>query len=561
VEGLSMGISVKYLLQVKELEGVSVLSENEGLDNEIKGVTIIEAPDIVKFINGGEVLLTGLYAFKDCSIAAFLEYLNELAGKEVSAIALKRGRNVDNADLKIKVLMEFSAEHKIPILDVPFDISFRNIMSLIMEHLFNEEVTRLKYFKTTHDNFEALVLQADSFDGAIKKIIDVLSKSIDNPVAVFDRHTACVAASDDAEKEFEIQNNARNFEPEIFSNYKYRRQKGKYVQYLIKVKLNFEEKLHLVITEKNQEFNVMDCIATESAINALQLEFAKQYAVLELEKKFQNDIMHNLLNGKIHSVEELRKNTSLLGVSFNGHFRVIVFGLEDSRKNSIDLQEQVKGTNILADAIVNSLKNVRVHNEIDRIVVIQEVREEQTQEEYRIEIRRAVVEIQSYIAKRKRNLKAKAGVGKVVEGIINLPESFKEANEASKFIDIAGDISEDGDSCVILFSDLGIFKLLAQLNEQEQLLEYIPEGLKKLLDYKRPQRDDLLITLKTYLDRNLNLSKTARDLYVHYKTASYRIEKIIKITGIDFDNANEVLAFRIGLVVYKMIEKHNKDYI
>ena len=92
-------------------------------------------------------------------------------------------------------------------------------------------------------------------------------------------------------------------------------------------------------------------------------------------------------------------------------------------------------------------------------------------------------------------------------------------------------------------------------------MEYIPEGLKKLLDYKRPQRDDLLITLKTYLDRNLNLSKTARDLYVHYKTASYRIEKIIKITGIDFDNANEVLAFRIGLVVYKMIEKHNKDYI
>ena len=39
-----------------------------------------------------------------------------------------------------------------------------------------------------------------------------------------------------------------------------------------------------------------------------------------------------------------------------------------------------------------------------------------------------------------------------------------------------------------------------------------------------------------------------------YKTAVYRIEKIEKITGIDFDNANEVLAVRIGLVVYKMIE-------
>ena len=89
----------------------------------------------------------------------------------------------------------------------------------------------------------------------------------------------------------------------------------------------------------------------------------------------------------------------------------------------------------------------------------------------------------------------------------------------------------------------------------------MPEGLQKLYNYKKPQREDLIVTLKTYLDRNQNLSKTAQDLYVHYKTAAYRIEKIAKITGIDFDNANEVLAVRIGLVVYKMIVNYNKDFI
>ncbi len=78
---------------------------------------------------------------------------------------------------------------------------------------------------------------------------------------------------------------------------------------------------------------------------------------------------------------------------------------------------------------------------------------------------------------------------------------------------------------------------------------------------RSPSRDDLIATLKTYLKNNQNLSKTAQELYVHYKTAAYRIEKIAKITGIDFDNANEVLAVRIGLVVYKMIENYNKDLI
>ena len=36
------------------------------------------------------------------------------------------------------------------------------------------------------------------------------------------------------------------------------------------------------------------------------------------------------------------------------------------------------------------------------------------------------------------------------------------------------------------------------------------------------------------------------------------MEKIAKITGIDFDNANEILAVRIGLVVYQMIGNYNK---
>ena len=194
----------------------------------------------------------------------------------------------------------------------------------------------------------------------------------------------------------------------------------------------------------------------------------------------------------------------------------------------------------------------------DKIVVIQAVDKEQTQEEYRREIKKIVESVQEDVSMHNKHLKVKAGVGKVVDGIIHLPESFKEANEAFMFVDVAGELSEEGSPQAMLFSDLGIFKLLCQLEDPSMLLEYVPEGLQKLYNYKKPQRDDLIVTLKTYLDRNQNLSKTAQELYVHYKTAAYRIEKITKITGIDFDNANEVLAVRIGLVVYKMIENYNR---
>ena len=82
---------------------------------------------------------------------------------------------------------------------------------------------------------------------------------------------------------------------------------------------------------------------------------------------------------------------------------------------------------------------------------------------------------------------------------------------------------------------MGIFKLLCQLSDEKEMMEYVPESLRKnYIITKKQQRQDLILTLKTYLEHNQNLTKTAQDLYIHYKTAAYRIERISQITGIDF---------------------------
>ena len=438
-----MGLTVRELLLAEEMKDIKVLAGDRGLDKEIKGVTIIEAPDIVKFIDGGEVLLTGLYAFRSCTVDEFRTYINELSRKSVSALVLKRGRKVENADTKIELLFAFAQEHNIPVLEVPFEVSFRDVMSLIMERLFNEEVTRLKYFKTTHDNFAALAIAPDSTGKGVDEILDVLSKLIRNPVAVYNQNLTCLAATDQAPREFAVSRDAVPFDPGTYSNYTYMRQKGEVPQCLIQVKMSFREKIYLVVTELNQPFGTMDCIAAESAITALRFEFSRQYAVTELEKKFQNDIIHNILNGKIHSMGELQKNTSLLGVDINGSYRVIVFGMTNESMARGDFKAKVKDIDVLSDLIRSRISKAKIHNDLDKIVVIQEVEREQTQEEYRKSIKKIAEQVQADVARYNKYLKIKAGAGRVVDGIINLPESFKEANEAFMFVDVAGETPED----------------------------------------------------------------------------------------------------------------------
>ena len=80
---------------------------------------------------------------------------------------------------------------------------------------------------------------------------------------------------------------------------------------------------------------------------------------------------------------------------------------------------------------------------------------------------------------------------------------------------------------------------------------FIDQAITSNLAYK-PQ---FITTLQMYLRNNQSIKKTAGAMFVHYRTISYRIEKIKQISGINFDNANEVLAVSNGLIIYKMLKE------
>jgi purine catabolism regulator len=557
-----MGFTVEELLKIEEVKNLSVICGQDGLKNEIKGVTIIEAPDIAKFINGGELLLTGLFAFKTCSVDEYKDFLRELGKKEISGLALKRGRTVKEADVKIELLKEFARDNHIPLIEVPFELSFQVIIGLVMEHLFSDEVTQLKYYKTTHDNFSALTLSNGFNENKIRDILGLLDKMICNPVSLYDQYMSCYeTTAGEKNQRLKIAADATKYDPGILTNYIYLKQEDEHNRYIVEINLNVGLRMYLVVTEMMSTFSLMDCIALENAIIALQYEFSRIFAVSELEKKFQNDLLHNILSGNIESIEELKKSSSLLDVNIDGYYRVVVFGVtneKSSRKDTIN--EKMHHIDLLEETVAHKLPKSKVYRDLDKIVVVMEVNSDSSQIEYREELKDILKQIQAFMTVQNKYLKVKAG-GRIVQGILQLPKTYKEANDAFLFVDIAGDIVGESAVQMMLFSDLGIFKLLCQLDDPEMLREYVPETLGKLYDYKKPQRDDLIMTLKTYLDKNQNLSKTAKSLYVHYKTAAYRIEKIEKITGIDFNNANEVLAVRIGLIVHRMIENYEKKVI
>ena len=137
------------------------------------------------------------------------------------------------------------------------------------------------------------------------------------------------------------------------------------------------------------------------------------------------------------------------------------------------------------------------------------------------------------------------GIGTMSEHLRDLAHSFKEAQIAIE----VGKVF-DTERYVINYESLGIGRLIYQL--PTTLCEmFLQEVFKKNpIDALDPET---LFTIYKFFENNLNVSETARKLFVHRNTLVYRLEKIKKLTGLDLREFDDAITFKVALMVRKYL--------
>ena len=142
-------------------------------------------------------------------------------------------------------------------------------------------------------------------------------------------------------------------------------------------------------------------------------------------------------------------------------------------------------------------------------------------------------------------IKVVIGIGTVVNHIRDLARAYKEAGVA---IDV-GKVF-DTEKTVINYENLGIGRLIYQLPTilcQMFLQEVFKKNPIDALD------QETLLTINKFFENNLNVSETARKLFVHRNTLVYRLEKIKKLTGLDLREFDDAITFKVALMVKKYL--------
>jgi len=135
----------------------------------------------------------------------------------------------------------------------------------------------------------------------------------------------------------------------------------------------------------------------------------------------------------------------------------------------------------------------------------------------------------------------KIAYGTIVSELKDVSKSYKEAKMA---LDVGKIFYADKD--VVAYNTLGIGRLIYQLpiNLCKMFIEEIfGDNIPNELD------EETLNTIDEFLENSLNVSETARKLYVHRNTLLYRLEKLEKTTGLDIRVFEDALTLKIALMV------------
>ncbi|MGG4143764.1 PucR family transcriptional regulator [Paenibacillus algorifonticola] len=107
--------------------------------------------------------------------------------------------------------------------------------------------------------------------------------------------------------------------------------------------------------------------------------------------------------------------------------------------------------------------------------------------------------------------------------------------------------------CIVHFDTIQMAHLF-QYVPKESMQHYCRQVLGPLLESDSVQAQDMLQTLNVFVDNEGLLGDTAKQLYVHRNTVSYRLEKLSELLGLDFKKPNDFMKLRLAVLFLRMMD-------
>jgi len=556
------GLTVRELLGAPSLAGSVVLAGASGLDRLVRGVNVMEVPDILPWIKPHELLLTTAYPLagtdaEPAPTTALLDLVTALDAQPLAGLAIKLGRYLPALPQPV---LDLADTLGFPILRLPDEVAFDDVLPDVFGRLLDQQSRVLAQADALHQAISTIVLAG----GGLTEIAEELSRLLGCQLLISTPDGRVLADAGEPEHRSALVD-AGLLDPS-----------GRLL--VERLRLGIQQP-GLARPEADWPADSVAMIAIvaggvdhgrivayrhagplfagavqglERAAIVAALTITKELAVAAVESKFRGDYLRDVLTGLLPVDVQVVQHCRSLGWRIDEPLLVVVAELDPEvpgaapvdGPHGLTLRSQhERFSSAWLQVMRNRDRSAPVVGFSSEVVALLPVRG--------ADPAALVAEVTAAVAGDRGGGRRSfcAGVSRLVtdptsrDGIAAGYGQARRAVAVGRRVHGAGSVSH--------FDSLGVHRLLSLVPDPAELTSFAGEVLGELAA-DTAEAADLRSTLQTLLDTNLNVAETARLLHFHYNTLRYRIGKLERLVGPFSTDANLRLDVALALQVVQM---------
>jgi purine catabolism regulator len=531
----SEGLAVRQLLNTPSLSGTTVLAGHSGLDRIVRGLNVMEVPDILPWVKAHELLLTTAFPLTRAETSQhaglLMDLVTELNSRGLAAIGVKLGRYLDAVPQEV---LDRADELGFPVLRLPDAVAFDEVLAEVFTELLDQQAQVLAQADALHRAISSIVLAG----GGLPQIADEVSRLLDC-VVLITTPDGRVLADEGKEPHRAVFEAAQVFDRSgrfMVERLGIGRQTipggttGRGTAAMTSIVAGGVDHGRIIAYRQDDGLPSSTMQSLERVAIVAALTITKELAVSAVEGKFRGDYLRDVLTGLVPVDDTVVDHCRALGWEIDRDVVVVVAELDPGDASAPGR------TGLGAPAVVHRSQHERFSSAWQQVVRARDKTapvvgfSQEVVALLPVTVDRAQQQVNDVVAAVSGDRGGGrrsfcAGVSRVVSVPADLAAAYAQARKA-----VAVGRRVHGPGSVSHFDSLGVHRLLSLVPDTAELKSFATEVLAELAA-DNAEAADLRTTLQALLDTNLNVAETARLLHFHYNTLRYRIGKLERIVG------------------------------
>ncbi|KWW21858.1 hypothetical protein AS888_05050 [Peribacillus simplex] len=523
-------------LNIGELSIGTVIAGKKGMTREIVSIEVMEVPEVGSWVTEGVLMMTTFYSVKD-DHQKQSEIVKGLIEKNASGIVVKVGRFVEQLP---KEMIELADAHSFPIISIPINVSYINILTPLYEKLYEEKK------KVTQDLLNPFHPFIKEEYATVSEALESLSDILNSQVYIENCEGGLLYCT-------------KNISPDGWRNSKLLLSKPTHPKYKELSKEWSKELKHCPF--KRVQFSnqrnrlIIPLISKNNIFALLHLPYKNQPEFRQIQpqniegviRKCSEIVMSEQLElqkERIKDLEEIEFLVDYQNFSNDPKSYTLLFFTRANLGSSSFHPSNVMDGNVL---IRKKIKEITYDLPFERNIVFEKTGHFFVLVQNSINDQHALFQFNEF-------LRSKLSDSSISDMHISISRPFQDLHSFDDRIKSVIKIMEIGlkyrpDEKVYAYDKLGIYEILIKLSSDSLAVKYAEEVLRPLAN-----NDGILLeTLIVFLETNGNVSRTAEKLFIHRRTMTYRLQKIKELINMELDDPENLFILRFCLKMKELI--------